>query len=140
MHATGIRRKVDDLGRIVIPAGIRHSLDIGEGDPLDVSVDGDKVVLMKPVDRCVFCGGDAELGTFRAKMVCRPCVVALGVPDAPSGADAGADAEARGQAPGPTATIGPQGIDPRTSPPDERAAGVRDERRAPYDPASSTAW
>lgn len=140
MHATGIRRKVDDLGRIVIPAGIRRSLDIGEGDALDVSVDGDKVVLAKPVDRCVFCGGDDELGAFRAKMVCRPCVAALGVLDA--GDRAGGDpagGEAGTPAPSPTATIGPQGIDRRATPPDERVAGVRDERRA-YDPASSTAW
>ncbi|MBW3657602.1 MAG: AbrB/MazE/SpoVT family DNA-binding domain-containing protein [Actinobacteria bacterium] len=136
MHATGIRRKVDDLGRIVIPAGIRKSLDINEGDPLDVSVDGDRVVLMKPVDRCVFCGGTEELGAFRAKMVCRPCVAALGVLD---GGAAPADAPDI-PAPGPTATIGPQGLDRRVSTPDERAAGVRDERRAPYDPASSTAW
>ena len=134
MHSTGIRRKVDDLGRIVIPAGIRRSLDINEGDALDVAVDGDKVVLAKPVDRCVFCGGDDDLGAFRSKMVCRPCVAGLGVlgettgtPDVP--------APVR-----PTAV--PDVPDHRFAPrdPDERVAGVRDERRSPYDPASSTAW
>lgn len=134
MHTTGIRRKVDDLGRIVIPAGIRRSLDINEGDALDVAVDGDKVVLAKPIDRCVFCGGEDELGAFRAKMVCRPCLAGLGVRDGatPPAAD---DTPAQG----PT---GPRAVERRVaaSDPDERIAGVRDERRAHYDPASSTAW
>lgn len=135
MNSTGIRRKVDDLGRIVIPAGIRRSLDINEGDSLDVAVDGDRVVLAKPIDRCVFCGGEEQLGAFRAKMVCRPCLAGLGVlggatepaehPPTPSGPTAVPDVAARRLAPVET---------------DERVAGVRDERRAPYDPASSTAW
>lgn len=141
MHTTGIRRKVDDLGRIVIPAGIRRSLDINEGDALDVAVDGDKVVLAKPIDRCVFCGGEDELGAFRAKMVCRPCLAGLGVRDGatPAARDVPTTADTTAPTPFPT---GPQAVERRmaASDPDERIAGVRDERRAHYDPASSTAW
>jgi transcriptional pleiotropic regulator of transition state genes len=104
MSSTGIRRKVDDLGRIVIPAGIRRSLGIRDGDGLEVSVEGDRIVLNKPADRCVFCDAeDGPLEAFQAKVVCRPCIAALGMFD-------------------------------------ERVAGVRDERRDPYDPASTTAW
>lgn len=81
MKSTGIRRKVDDLGRVVIPAGIRRSLGIREGDQVEVFVDGERVVLAKPTDRCVFCGSDEELRTFRGKMLCRPCVASVAVLD-----------------------------------------------------------
>ena len=81
MTTTGIRRKVDDLGRIVIPAGMRRALGIREGDALDVTVDGEAVVLSKPIDRCAFCGSQDALQTFRGKMVCRSCVASIGVLD-----------------------------------------------------------
>lgn len=75
---SGIRRKVDDLGRVVIPAGIRRSLGIREGDALEVSVEGEEVILSKPVDQCVFCHGKEELKTYRGKAICHSCSVALG--------------------------------------------------------------
>lgn len=75
MAATGIRRKVDDLGRVVIPAGVRRSLGIREGDSLEVSVDGDKVVLSKPVDRCALCGtGDLALHQVSERSLCVECI------------------------------------------------------------------
>lgn len=75
MAATGIRRKVDDLGRVVIPAGVRRSLGIREGDSLEVSVDGDKVVLSKPVDRCALCGtGDLTLHLVGERSMCVECI------------------------------------------------------------------
>lgn len=83
MKSTGIRRKIDDLGRVVIPAGIRKSLSIREGDAVDVWVDGDRVVLAKPADRCVFCGTEEPpLHDHRDKRVCRPCVASVSVLDA----------------------------------------------------------
>ena len=81
MKSTGIRRKVDDLGRIVIPAGVRKTLGIREGDAMDVSVEGEKVILAKPQDRCVFCGTDEDLQEFRGKAMCRACVASVGVLD-----------------------------------------------------------
>lgn len=78
---TGIRRKVDDLGRVVIPAGIRRSLSIREGDAVEVHVEGDQVILSKPTDHCVFCREEEGLQTFREKAVCRRCVAAVGVLD-----------------------------------------------------------
>ena len=77
MKPTGIRRKVDDLGRVVIPASMRRSLGIGLGDEVEVSVDGGRVVLAKPADNCTFCGSEHNLGAFRDKVVCWSCTAAL---------------------------------------------------------------
>ncbi len=77
MKPTGIRRKVDDLGRVVIPASMRRSLGIGVGDELEVSVDADRVVLAKPVERCTFCGATNHLEPFHDKLVCWSCTAAL---------------------------------------------------------------
>lgn len=77
--SSGIRRKVDDLGRVVIPAAIRRSLNMTEGDAVEVSVEGERVVLEKPREACVFCGRESEtLHHFRARLVCRGCLAALG--------------------------------------------------------------
>ncbi len=77
MDRTGIRRKVDDLGRIVIPSTIRRTLGITEGDELEVHVDGDRVVLAQPADRCTFCDGEQHLESFRGKPVCWSCMAAV---------------------------------------------------------------
>lgn len=77
--SSGIRRKVDDLGRVVIPAGIRRSLNIREGDAVEVSVDGERIVLTKPRDACVFCGREGDdLHRFRSRLLCRECVSSVG--------------------------------------------------------------
>ncbi len=78
---TGIRRKVDDLGRVVIPAGIRRTLGIREGDALEVHVEGEQVILAKPSDQCVFCGREEDLSQFRKRALCRSCVAGVGVLD-----------------------------------------------------------
>lgn len=77
MSGSGIRRKVDDLGRVVIPASIREQLDIADGTELEVSVDGDRVVLARPASACVFCGGDEQVETFRSRAVCWSCMAAI---------------------------------------------------------------
>ncbi|MGH3666401.1 MAG: AbrB/MazE/SpoVT family DNA-binding domain-containing protein [Egibacteraceae bacterium] len=73
----GDRRKVDDLGRVVIPAGIRRSLDIGVGDEVDVSVEGGQVVLTPTAETCVFCDVTTDLDMFRGKAVCWSCAAAM---------------------------------------------------------------
>lgn len=77
MEPTGIRRKVDDLGRIVIPAPLRRALGIAEGDEVEVSVDGDRLVLRKPAERCAFCSSTTELNDFRGTAVCWSCMAAI---------------------------------------------------------------
>lgn len=77
MEPSGIRRKVDDLGRVVLPVGMRRALGIGEGDEVEVWLDGDRLVVAKPAEHCTFCGGDAGLQEFRKRVVCWSCLAAL---------------------------------------------------------------
>lgn len=74
MKETGIIRRVDELGRIVIPVSIRRSLDISDGDEMNIVVDGSSVVLTLCRDRCVFCGGDKDVSSFRGRQVCGKCM------------------------------------------------------------------
>ena len=74
---TGVARKVDQLGRVVLPAEVRRRFGIHAGDMVEVAVDSDAILLTKVEDRCVFCGGGAELIEFSGKLVCRGCVSRL---------------------------------------------------------------
>ena len=73
MKSTGIVRKVDELGRIVIPIELRRTLGIEEKDALEIYVDNEKIILKKYEPACVFCGNADEVGHFRGKNVCRQC-------------------------------------------------------------------
>ena len=79
--STGVSRKIDRLGRVVLPAELRKQLEIREGDLMEIAVDDDdRVVLQKVALRCVFCGSTprgAELREFQQKLVCEPCVEKL---------------------------------------------------------------
>lgn len=73
MKATGIVRKVDELGRIVLPIELRRTLNIEEKDSLEIYVDNNSVILRKYAPTCVFCGGNEDLGLFRGKTICAQC-------------------------------------------------------------------
>jgi transcriptional pleiotropic regulator of transition state genes len=77
VQATGVSRKVDDLGRIVLPAEIRRSFDIREGDQIEIAVDDGKIILSKRVTTCTFCGGTEGLRQFRDHPVCASCLAEL---------------------------------------------------------------
>ncbi|MFO8076058.1 MAG: AbrB/MazE/SpoVT family DNA-binding domain-containing protein [Egibacteraceae bacterium] len=77
MAGQGIRRKIDDLGRVVIPSQFRHELGIDEGDELEITLEADRVVIEAAVDQCTFCGAEDGLATFRDKPVCWSCMAAL---------------------------------------------------------------
>lgn len=77
MATSGIRRKVDDLGRVVIPVGLRRNLGIDEGDLLEFSIEDERIILARPSDRCVLCASDANLVDFRGRCVCSVCVADL---------------------------------------------------------------
>lgn len=67
-------RKVDDLGRIVLPAEIRRTFGIAEGDLLEISVEDDRIILCKLQQRCTFCGSDADLVSHHSRLVCMVCI------------------------------------------------------------------
>lgn len=70
---SGITRKIDDLGRIVIPAETRRMFNIREGDHLFISVESGNIILRKMTDTCTFCGSDSRVSQFKGKGVCASC-------------------------------------------------------------------
>lgn len=77
MKSTGIIRKVDELGRVVIPIELRNKFDIAEKDPIEIYVDGSSIVLKKYEPNCVFCGNTKELISYKDKLVCSKCAQKL---------------------------------------------------------------
>ena len=74
MKSTGIIRKVDDLGRIVLPIELRRTLDIAERDELEIYMENDQIILRKYEPACLFCGSDRKLVSYNGKHICRDCV------------------------------------------------------------------
>lgn len=74
MKSTGIIRKVDELGRIVLPIELRRMLDIAERDELEIYLDNDRVVLQKFEPSCIFCSSSQKLVSYRGKNVCQECI------------------------------------------------------------------
>lgn len=77
MKSTGIVRKVDELGRIVLPIELRRTLDINERDSLEIYVEGNQIVLKKYEPACIFCSSATDVTNFKGKNVCAACVAAL---------------------------------------------------------------
>ena len=74
MKSTGIVRKVDELGLIVLPIELRRTLDIAEKDALEIYVDGATIVLKKYQPACIFCDDATNVINFKGKNVCANCV------------------------------------------------------------------
>ena len=77
MKATGIVRKVDELGRIVLPIELRRTMDIAEKDAIEIYVDGSSIVLRKYEPTCVFCGDAKNVTNYRGKNICQSCMKEL---------------------------------------------------------------
>ncbi|MBP3332456.1 MAG: AbrB/MazE/SpoVT family DNA-binding domain-containing protein [Clostridia bacterium] len=77
MKATGIVRKIDSLGRIVLPVEIRETLGIEEKDPLEIFVDGENIVFKKYSPTCIFCDATEHLTLFKDKRICPKCMEEL---------------------------------------------------------------
>lgn len=73
MRATGIVRKIDELGRIVLPMELRKAFDLNVKDPLEIFVEGDSIILKKYHQSCVFCGEDENLIKYKGKYFCSKC-------------------------------------------------------------------
>lgn len=78
MKSTGIVRKVDELGRVVLPIELRRTLGIDEKDALEIYVDDERIILKKYEPACVFCGSADNVQMFRGKNVCVECASAMG--------------------------------------------------------------
>jgi len=74
MKATGIVRKVDELGRIVLPIELRRTLNIEIKDPIEIFVDDDCIMLKKYEPACIFCGNAKDIVNVGGKNVCRNCL------------------------------------------------------------------
>lgn len=74
MKSTGIVRKVDELGRIVLPSELRKSLGIDVKDSLEIYTSGDSVILKKYLPSCVFCGEANDITVFKNKNICKNCL------------------------------------------------------------------
>lgn len=78
MKSTGVVRKVDELGRVVIPIELRRTMGIEEKDALEIYVDNEKIILKKYEPACVFCNSADDVQSFKGKLVCQECAKALG--------------------------------------------------------------
>ncbi|WP_455407482.1 AbrB/MazE/SpoVT family DNA-binding domain-containing protein [Rhodopseudomonas parapalustris] len=77
MKSTGIVRKVDPLGRIVLPKELRRTLDIKEDDPLEIYTEGNTILLKKYSPACMFCGEADGVIDYKGKKVCKSCIKEL---------------------------------------------------------------
>ncbi|MGN1349429.1 MAG: AbrB/MazE/SpoVT family DNA-binding domain-containing protein [Anaerovoracaceae bacterium] len=77
MKATGIVRKVDELGRIVLPIELRRTLNVHIKDPLEIFVDGEYIMLKKYEPACIFCGNAKDVQSIHGKNVCVNCIEEL---------------------------------------------------------------
>ncbi|AWB43983.1 AbrB family transcriptional regulator [Paenibacillus sp. CAA11] len=74
MKPAGVVRKVDQLGRIVLPKSLRKRYQMNEGDPVEILVQGDHIILERYRPKCVFCGSMEEVNEFKERMICKQCL------------------------------------------------------------------
>lgn len=74
MKATGIVRKVDELGRVVIPIELRRIMNIDVKDGLEIFVDSDRIILKKYEPSCIFTGDTEDLVYFKGKLISRSVI------------------------------------------------------------------
>ncbi|MBR5135178.1 MAG: AbrB/MazE/SpoVT family DNA-binding domain-containing protein [Clostridia bacterium] len=74
MKPVGIVRQIDALGRIVIPKELRRTLDISEGDSLELFIEDNTVILRKYQPACMICGSAKSIVTYKGRNFCPDCV------------------------------------------------------------------
>ena len=77
MKSTGVVRKLDELGRVVLPVEIRRTLNISVRDSLEIFVEEDRIVLKKYHPACIFCSNARDVKLFKEKLVCSRCLEQL---------------------------------------------------------------
>lgn len=78
MKSTGVVRRIDQLGRIVVPKEVRDILDIPALTPMEIYTEGETIILKKYKPDCLFCGSGDNLITFKGKHVCISCLKEIG--------------------------------------------------------------
>ena len=78
MKATGVVRKIDQFGRIVLPIELRRTLDLEIGDALEIFIDDQTVILRKYEPACIFCGDAKNASLYKGRMVCPDCLKEAG--------------------------------------------------------------
>ncbi|WP_044973413.1 AbrB/MazE/SpoVT family DNA-binding domain-containing protein [Ruminococcus sp. HUN007] len=74
MKSTGIVRKIDELGRIVLPKELRRTLGLNDRESVEIYVDQDAIILKKFKSTCVLCGDNEDLLDFKGKSICQKCM------------------------------------------------------------------
>lgn len=77
MKSLGIVRKIDELGRIVLPIETRKRLELASGDGVEIFVEKDRVILKKYAPACIFCGEVDNVLSYNDKKICRGCLEEL---------------------------------------------------------------
>lgn len=77
MKSTGIVRKVDELGRIVLPIELRRTLGIEEKDRIEIFVDDESIILRKYQPACIFCDNAKDIINYKGKNICPDCIRAM---------------------------------------------------------------
>ncbi len=77
MKSTGVVRKIDELGRIVLPVSIRQNMDINEKDALEIFIDGERIILQKYQPSCIFCNNADNVVYYNNKRICSECLAKL---------------------------------------------------------------
>jgi transcriptional pleiotropic regulator of transition state genes len=77
MKPAGVVRKVDQLGRIVLPKSLRKRYLMNEGDPVEILVQGDHIILERYRPKCVFCGNMDEVSDFKERHICSVCLTEM---------------------------------------------------------------
>ncbi len=74
MKTTGVTRPLDKMGRVVLPIELRKTLDLPSGTPIEIYVEGDKIILHKFQHKCEFCDSTEHISEFKGKFVCKDCI------------------------------------------------------------------
>ncbi len=73
MKSTGIVRKIDELGMIVLPIELRRTHHLSTRDSVEIFTEGDAIVITKYEPSCIFCGANEDVAPFKGKNVCAKC-------------------------------------------------------------------
>ena len=74
VKSTGIVRKIDGLGRIVIPTELRKTMDLDEGTSMEIFVEEGRIIFEKYEKGCIFCGEMDDTFEFEGKIICNNCL------------------------------------------------------------------